>query len=274
VTRTLLRRAKTGILRSVLAVAYVVRFALPYGLIAPSAGATAAVVLQTERMVIIAVDGKATAESRRRGTVFYNACKITVDKSKGFAAVAAGMNAYQPTKFDIQTELSQAMRQAGSVGEARDIADKTVAKDMTRAEADLKRRFPDQFRKSFAGGIAHGIEYLIAGVEPPYGQTVTSLTELVVDKTTNITVKNYPLRRTGRQQISNSVLGTHGEITDYMKKNPTWYGMENLGSLLRIARDLIQIEINAKPDDVGPPISILTIDNHGMHWIAPGVCQQ
>src|ERR1700730_10520533 len=234
VARTLLHRAKTAILRSVLArasVAYVLRFVLLYGLIAPPAGATAAVVLQTERRIVIAVDGKATAESRRRGTVFYNACKITVDKTKGFAAVVAGMNAYKPTKFDIQAELSQAMHQAGTVGQARDIADKTVAKDMTKAEADLKRRFPGQFRKSLAGdGIAGGIEYLIAGVEPPYGQTVTSLTELVVDKTTNITVKNYPLRRTGRQQISNSVLGTHGGITDYMKKNPlTWYGIESLG---------------------------------------------
>jgi hypothetical protein len=126
-------------------------------------------VLQTERRIVIAVDGKATTESRRRGTFFYDACKITVDKSKGFAAVAAGMNAYKPTNFDIQTELSQAMHQAGSVGEARDIANKTVARDMAKAEADLERRFPDQFRKSFAGGIAGGIEYLIAGVGPPYG---------------------------------------------------------------------------------------------------------
>ena len=81
--------------------------------------------LQTERTIVIAIDGKVTAESCRRGTVFYSGCKITVDKSKGFAAVAAGMNGYKPTKFDIQTELAQAMRQAGSVGEARDIADKT-----------------------------------------------------------------------------------------------------------------------------------------------------
>jgi hypothetical protein len=219
VARALLHRAKTGILRSVLAGAsstYVLRFMLLYGLIAPPAGATAAVVLQTESIIVIAIDGKVTAESRQRGTVFYSACKITVDKSKGFAAVAAGMNAYKPTKFDIQTELAQAMRQAGSVGEARDIADKTVARDMAKAVADLKRWFPGQFRKSLAG-----IEYLIAGVEPPYGQTVTSLTDLVVDKTANITVKPHPLKRTGRQEISHFVLGENAAITDNMKKNTT-----------------------------------------------------
>jgi hypothetical protein len=60
-------------------------------------------------------------------------------------------------------------------------------------------------------------------------------------------------------------------ITDYMKRNTTWYEM---GSFSRIAKDLIQIEINAKPDIVGPPVSILTIGNRGMQWIDPGVCQQ
>jgi hypothetical protein len=47
-----------------------------------------------------------------------------------------------------------------------------------------------------------------------------------------------------------------------------------MGSFSRIAKDLIHIEINAKPDIVGPPVSILTIGNRGMQWIDPGVCQQ
>jgi hypothetical protein len=114
-------------------------------------------------------------------------------------------------------------------------------------------------------------KYLIAGVEPPYGQTVASLTQFVVEKTSDITVKPYPLKRTGRQEISHFVLGENDAITDYMKRNTTWYEM---GSFSRIAKDLIQIEINAKPDIVGPPVSILTIGNRGMQWIDPGVCQQ
>jgi hypothetical protein len=84
-------------------------------------------------------------------------------------------------------------------------------------------------------------------------------------------VKTYPLKRTGRQRISHFVLGENDAITDYMKKNTTWYEM---GSFSRIAKGLIQIEINAKPDYAGPPVSILSIDNHGMRWIDPGVCEQ
>jgi hypothetical protein len=39
-----------------------------------------------------------------------------------------------------------------------------------------------------------------------------------------------------------------------------------------VVKRLVEIEIEAKPDKVGPPISILTIDASGAHWNEKGAC--
>jgi hypothetical protein len=40
------------------------------------------------------------------------------------------------------------------------------------------------------------------------------------------------------------------------------------------ARHLVEMEITARPDKVGPPISIVQINNSGARWINKGVCRQ
>jgi hypothetical protein len=42
----------------------------------------------------------------------------------------------------------------------------------------------------------------------------------------------------------------------------------------KTARHLVEMEITDRPDKVGPPISIVQINNSGAHWIDKGVCAQ
>ncbi len=58
-------------------------------------------------------------------------------------------------------------------------------------------------------------------------------------------------------------------IKAYIKANPHWTKMDRVAA----ARKFIQMEIAAHPEGVGPPVSILTIDNQDRQkWISPGLC--
>ena len=78
--------------------------------------------------------------------------------------------------------------------------------------------------------------------------------------------------------VSNDITGTGASgffagvtdhIADYLKANPNWAHMDTVS----LARKLVGLEIAAHPDEVGPPISILTVDRKGkQQWIDQGIC--
>jgi hypothetical protein len=78
--------------------------------------------------------------------------------------------------------------------------------------------------------------------------------------------------------LSNDITGTGAAgffagVTDhiaiYLKENPHWDRMDTVS----LVRKLVDLEIAAHPDEVGPPVSILTVDRKGKQkWIDQGVC--
>lgn len=72
-----------------------------------------------------------------------------------------------------------------------------------------------------------------------------------------------------------AVLGKKGEILAYMKSNPEVETQD----VVSVAKTFVQLEINSQSSDVGPPISLLEINQSimnpnqmGTHWIEQGVC--
>ncbi len=61
-------------------------------------------------------------------------------------------------------------------------------------------------------------------------------------------------------------IGYTDAIDAYMAKNPEWMK----GDLANTVGKFVQLEIDAEPDWVGPPIRILKIDRKGPHWIQNG----
>jgi hypothetical protein len=63
--------------------------------------------------------------------------------------------------------------------------------------------------------------------------------------------------------------GATGEIAAYIKKHPNW----SHGNIVKDARKFVQMEIAARPQWVGPPVSVLTINPLDQQkWVDPGVC--
>ena len=65
--------------------------------------------------------------------------------------------------------------------------------------------------------------------------------------------------------------GANTAIIDYVGRHPDW---KQVGSI-ETAEQLIKLEVDARPNIVGIPISIVTIDASGrIHWVKQGKCGQ
>jgi len=63
--------------------------------------------------------------------------------------------------------------------------------------------------------------------------------------------------------------GANGQIAAYIKKHPNWQD----GDKVKAARHFVQLEIAAHPEWVGPPVSVVTINQLDQQkWVNPGVC--
>jgi len=64
--------------------------------------------------------------------------------------------------------------------------------------------------------------------------------------------------------------GATAQIASYIKTHPGWEQMDKISA----ARKFVQMEIKARPEWVGPPVSVLTINHLDQQkWINPGVCE-
>jgi hypothetical protein len=63
--------------------------------------------------------------------------------------------------------------------------------------------------------------------------------------------------------------GATAQIAAYIKKHPNW----QQGDKVKAARKFVQLEIAAHPEWVGPPVSVVTINQLDQQkWPSPGVC--
>jgi hypothetical protein len=63
--------------------------------------------------------------------------------------------------------------------------------------------------------------------------------------------------------------GANQQIAAYLKSHPNWQQMDTV----KAARQFVQMEIKARPDWVGPPVSVVSINRLDQQkWTNPGVC--
>jgi hypothetical protein len=63
--------------------------------------------------------------------------------------------------------------------------------------------------------------------------------------------------------------GANQQIAAYIKAHPNWQNMDKVAA----ARKFVQLEMAAHPEWVGPPVSIVTINQLDQQkWVNPGVC--
>jgi hypothetical protein len=221
-----------------------------------TATSVVALIDNTNHRVVIAADCRV---NRQLGSV--SECKIIVEP--GCTVAIAGLYEEKTTAFHLRQLADAACRYPGDL--------------RAKAEAFLRfskipyeravRHIRDADPSDFAGTIENKpTEVIFAGLLG--GHLALFVRGLVSDSKGKVTTERYESADIASSSIG-YFAGLNRRIQERVGSRKQW---ESLG-YPAVARQFVEMEIEANPDLAGPPISELEIDNRGtVHWISRGAC--
>jgi len=230
-----------------------------------NAQATSIIVVRTPTVIVLGADSKRIFGSTGKSA---SACKIGISKNVVWAA--AGM---------VETS-------GGSFSAHRMAADSIAAPgDLGTRVADFERTVMVKLRDRLNGSTGKRREWILRRVEnQPALEVVFAAFEEDVphiyvtefyaepDGITGafaIRVKRSESPSTTFPNSTIFALGRHKVAEATIHSTPTMWATLGLAGAVR---HLIELEIAAGPEEVGPPIAIVKITKKGPHWISQGQC--
>ena len=223
-----------------------------------SATTLVAIVNQKGHKIILATDGlvrhELTGASKQCKLVTLPNCVFGMD----------GFYANTSPRFDL-TELAKAA--CNSTGPLQSKADYFLRLATNPIVNIVRYKYetdPDYYRRTFLGKPV--AEVLFAGYDEGFLSVFAR--GFVMDNTGSISTETDQISdKPGSDRAF--FAGVNEDILAYIHSHPSWETMGDVAA----ARKFVMIEIQAHPDLVGPPISILEISPPGAaRWIEYGKC--
>jgi hypothetical protein len=224
----------------------------------PRAIATSVVALvdKTTHRVVIAADCRV---NRQLASV--SQCKI-IDKP-GCTVAMAGLYEEKATAFHLRQLVDAACEYPGDL---RAKAEAFLRFSRTPYERAI-RRIRDEDPSAFARPVENkATEVIFAGIQN--GQIALIIRGLVVNSAGKVSAERFESTAPRYSQLG-YFIGLNGHIRRYVKAHPEWI----TGDYVKLARQFVEMEVEAHPDLAGPPISELQIDKDGhVNWLDKGAC--
>lgn len=226
------------------------------------AAATTIVAVKTPREIVIGADSKVT--DTFGGATANQACKIVQAGNLFFAY--EGMTRNRRTGFDIVKLAAQALalRPAASLSEKVSILTGFVTSRLFTELPNIKQNDPATYREKMEGGQTF-LTILVAGFEG--GQPLLFVRGFravpLGRQTIGVSVVPDDCLSDCRQEI---VVKSFGETAAIEGLPEETHGFWTSGVVEGVRR-LIETEIAARSEYVGPPVDILRIDKSGAQWI-------
>jgi hypothetical protein len=222
-----------------------------------TATSVVALIDNTNHRVVIAADCRV---NRRLASL--SECKII--EEPGCTVAIAGLYRENATAFSLRRFVDDACQYHGDL---REKAEAFLRLSRRSYEAAV-RHIRETDRAEFGRMIENKpTEVIFAGLLK--GHVTLFVRGFVSDPQGKITTERYESSDTPNSSIGYFV-GLNSHIRERVKPFIQW---ERLG-YAEAARRFVEMEIEANPDLVGPPISELEIDDRGrVHWISRGACE-
>lgn len=234
-----------------------------------SGRATTLVIVGTPRHIVIASDSMATKITHSGHTV-NTTCK-TVSTGQ-FVYASAGFT--EDIRFNADEIAGRSRQRKGNIGEHA----RWYANDVQQPFLEMMKRFhkslPDLYKQTISSKSSPLVT-IFAGIEN--GRPAFALVEFTVINNAS----GSPVEAKAKIGVCPGlfcvdpktdfwrVLGESDAAIKAVTRSPRFW----TGNDAADARKLVQIEIDAMPDHVGPPIDVVEIDSAGLHWIEPrGSC--
>jgi len=239
------------------------------GLTPMVANTTSIVLIRTPNQLVLATDSLRAfhpAESGEDGV--FDVCKIHVVKN--FAYSAAGMTLTIKGPLDTFNTTSKILAQKGTLdAKAHRIAaalEKPLLQALVWSNKNIDR--PKVHTRDVLP-MSASLSIVIAGVESGVLEFATIELETQNDSKgipikTNAVVDSCTKAGCKIDGFQWRMFGFKKAATAIVDADKDFFTPD----LVSDARRLIEIEIKNAPNDVGPPISIMSIDVMGLHWLA------
>jgi hypothetical protein len=251
---TLERHFRPGIATHAVCVILVLLFAVPV-----LATTVVALLDRRHHRAVLAADSLLIHRSPDSST---QACKIVAESGCTFAM--AGLFDKEYPVFHLRELAEQA---CGLPGDLRHRADGflDIAKDPLMTVAQYLQQNEPQFYGELT--VSNGGELIMvvfAGQEAGNAAVFARGYKLDVNGITPVS-----LDVTEDNNGAGFFGGANEQIATYIKAHPNWQHMDPV----KAAHNFVQMQIKARPEWVGPPVSVLTINHLDQQkWVDPGVC--
>jgi len=234
------------------------KLALVVGLVLPlCANATSIVLLQTPNQVVLAADSRAVSlRSDGEARISAPTCKIIIAPSTvvAIAGILSDM-----TGFDSMAFLGEHLADGQPLEAAADSLAKAAA-----------LRLPNVVAHFIQPGRP-AVTFLLARIEN--GATRVAIRDVLylgesgAQPQFRIESSNCPGNCAGPNMVF--AAGSSQAITESLASSPSHRSRLKDPSF---AEELLRLETDANPQTVGPPFSILKLDETGVHWRSAGAC--
>lgn len=225
--------------------------------------ATSIVAVRTPNSIVVGADSKmVNGDMGQEGSV----CKILT--SNGVFFSAARIWSSSAGHFSVAAIAADALNSTSDLASGVNEFEEHLIQPLERLLTLLKTVDPARFQREFDGKSA--VDVLFVKFEAGY-PAVLSRSFIVRDEGSHgptVQINREECSRDCSQAFAYAAIGQHAAIDKALAENPYLW---NEG-LAKAVRKLITLEISAKPTLVGPPVSILSIDESGPHWIEQGLC--
>lgn len=238
--------------------------------------ATTIVVIRSPTQIVIAADSLYIELADTKHQIPIHGCKI-FPLDNNFIFASAGLNKASDTRLNVNAVGIRVMNTKQDLSNgAKEIADR-IRKPLL---ASLIHRHRDLSAADYAkliGNNTNVLSFVIAGVQNGIPTFVGADFAKINDAKGNpIGLSLHFLECPGDTcpltKRSFTILGISEDVKPFINKPGFWSQKHDL---VRDARNVVQTEIAARPDMVGPPIDVLTLDSKGRNWVAPyGKCNQ
>ena len=234
-------------------------------------GATTIVALRSDRRVVIAADGMLTISKNGSVVEHRETCKI--HRTGDILFAHTGIDWYQPLRpaFTAGVELSlphaleSALSGTGTVREKLVMAERTTRWTLERILSSMRREVPAEFNRRVGtvvlgilfGAIDHGVPVLKTY---DYRLDLDGVGGIRISSTAAICPGDCP-KVNGMIVVG---LGYRDLINDFLPVT-RFSEIPTISWTDRLA-ELVQLEIRAAPEFVGPPVAVLELDTNGIHW--------
>ena len=215
--------------------------------------------------IVLAADGLVMTRSAKPG--HERACKISVIGDCAFTMhglVFARSRA--KTSLDVPALARSACAGSGNLQQRADTFLRIAHDPVASAARFMREREPavfsqirnrDMFDVFFAGTSNGQLMILSRGFRVSTDGTIWS-------------EKDESRSQPGLPAIGVILAGSRKHIVAYLQNHPDW---ANRIDIVLAVKAFLQLEVDANPEAVGPPISILEIDQGKICWIARGECK-